>query len=559
MECMLWQSPFFLSSRKEFSVASSTPNPEKKLSGSGSLFLKLVLGSVGVGAIVLAADQAGYIRKPPFKENVSSLSEPDTNRNWEDARPPKDKVILPANEEPSSLAPVAEVAEENDVVQHNSRESPSESESKVSPAEEIVGSVEEEETKTVPDSNLVPTDEQTTDSSISSGEGVDKDKEISGNGFPVTASLDENKGNVNIVPEEVLAETETLPTTEDNPKEALGDDTVISSSLLKAYSLEEMDESSQKITEAIAPFPEEKEASLITNEDSKDADILQKGKLVLDIIEVIHTAEKRQAELDAHTLAEEKKILKEKYEKALKDARARELMYAEEAAMLDKEINREKTKAAATIKLLQQKAEENLKSELQRKEEEAELKLKKVQDLAKAELAAAIAAEKSSQIEKMSEANLHGALALEDALSKGMPIRTEIDTLYSAFKGIDRDSLLDLFDALKGKLRHYSLIPAGGGGILTHAVARIASSIKMKEDDQSEDGIESIINRVERFLGEGKLAEAADALEAGIHGSQAEEVASEWVRRARDRAVTDQALSLLQAVSIMMGNRAFTG
>ncbi|KAK1267283.1 hypothetical protein QJS04_geneDACA000718 [Acorus gramineus] len=545
MECMLWQSPFFLSSRKEFSVASSTPNPEKKLSGSGSLFLKLVLGSVGVGAIVLAADQAGYIRKSPFKEDVSSLSEPDTNRNWEDARPPEDKVILPVNEEPSSLAPVAEVAEINDVVQHNSRESPSESELEVSPAEEIVGSVEEEETKTVPDSNLMPTDEQTTDSSISSGEGVDK--EISGNGLPVTASLEENKGNVNIVPEEVLAETETLPTTEDNLKEALGDDTVISSSLLKAYSLEEKDESSQKIAEAIAPFPEEIEASLITNEDSKDADILQKGKLVLDIIEVIHTAEKRQAELDAHTLAEEKKILKEKYEKALKDARARELMYAEEAAMLDKEINREKTKAAATIKLLQQKAEENLKSELQRKEEEAELKLKKVQDLAKAELAAAIAAEKSSQIEKMSEANLHGALALEDALSKGMPIRSEIDTLYCAFKGIDRDSLLDLFDALKGKLRHYSLIPAGGGGILTHAVAHIASSIKMKEDDQSEDGIESIINRVERFLGEGKLAEAADALEAGIHGSQAEEVASEWVRRARDRAVTDQALSLLQA------------
>ncbi|KAK1261870.1 hypothetical protein QJS04_geneDACA008714 [Acorus gramineus] len=73
------------------------------------------------------------------------------------------------------------------------------------------------------------------------------------------------------------------------------------------------------------------------------------------------------------------------------------------------------------------------------------------------------------------------------------------------------------------------------------------ASYLMKEDDQSEDGIESIINRVERFLGEGKLAEAADALEAGIHGSQAEEVVSEWVRRARDRAVTDQALSLLQA------------
>lgn len=35
------------------------------------------------------------------------------------------------------------------------------------------------------------------------------------------------------------------------------------------------------------------------------------------------------------------------------------------------------------------------------------MKLKKVEELAKAELAAAIASEKTSQIEKMTEANLH--------------------------------------------------------------------------------------------------------------------------------------------------------
>lgn len=36
------------------------------------------------------------------------------------------------------------------------------------------------------------------------------------------------------------------------------------------------------------------------------------------------------------------------------------------------------------------------------------------------------------------------------------------------------------FDSLKRTLRHFSLIPAGGGGLLTHVVARIASSIKVK-------------------------------------------------------------------------------
>lgn len=40
-------------------------------------------------------------------------------------------------------------------------------------------------------------------------------------------------------------------------------------------------------------------------------------------------------------------------------------------------------------------------------ENEAEMKLKKLQELAKAELVAAVASEKASQIEKMAEANLH--------------------------------------------------------------------------------------------------------------------------------------------------------
>lgn len=40
-------------------------------------------------------------------------------------------------------------------------------------------------------------------------------------------------------------------------------------------------------------------------------------------------------------------------------------------------------------------------------ETEAEMKLKKLEELSKAELAAAIASEKASQIEKMAEANLN--------------------------------------------------------------------------------------------------------------------------------------------------------
>ena len=39
---------------------------------------------------------------------------------------------------------------------------------------------------------------------------------------------------------------------------------------------------------------------------------------------------------------------------------------------------------------------------------------------------------------------LQGAVALEDALSKGLPIQTEIDALRSYLDGGDKDPILDL-------------------------------------------------------------------------------------------------------------------
>lgn len=39
---------------------------------------------------------------------------------------------------------------------------------------------------------------------------------------------------------------------------------------------------------------------------------------------------------------------------------------------------------------------------------------------------------------------LQGALALEDALSKGLPIQKEIDALRTYLEGIEKDSVLDL-------------------------------------------------------------------------------------------------------------------
>lgn len=348
---------------------------------------------------------------------------------------------------------------------------------------------------------------------------------------------------------------------------------------------------------------EQKEDAKEGIESIKEKDISKDGSLVLNFIEAIHAAEQRQADLDAHIYADYKQKLKEKYEKELKDARARELMYAEEADSLEKELNKEREKAAAAIKSLHEKAEERMKSELRLKEEETGMKLKKAQLLAKAETTAAIAKEKSSFLNDMADANLQinamrmafyarseearqshslhklalGTFALEDALMKGAPFDKEIAVLHASMEGSDKDVLLDValaslppetlthgtkteaqlhqkFESLKGTLRELALIPAGGGGLLTHALAHFASAMKVKEDGLHSEGIESVIAHAEQFMAEGKLIEAADALEKGAQGSKAESLAAEWARQARNRAVTEQALSLLRAYAIAIAS-----
>lgn len=162
------------------------------------------------------------------------------------------------------------------------------------------------------------------------------------------------------------------------------------------------------------------------------------------------------------------------------------------------------------------------------------------------------------------------ALALEDALSKGLPIQTELESLQSYLEGTDKDSVLDLvlaslpeetrnngtdthlqlkqkFDIIKGNVRHFVFFPPGGGGMLAHSLARIASLLKVKEADQSGDGIESVINKVESYLAEGKLAEAADCLEESVRDTQAAEIVAGWVKQARNRAISEQAVVFLQS------------
>ncbi|XP_010905923.1 MICOS complex subunit MIC60, mitochondrial isoform X2 [Elaeis guineensis] len=604
--------PFLLSSRYEYSNAShqsstQRPAPAKETPNSGNHISKIVLGSVVVGAAVITAYKIGFVDiKLPDKPSSPNSSKLNNVGTLESLKHSAEQTVLPNNEKLNTLKPDMEIVEKHDEPGHSKDSEIKREVAEIAPAEDSLSAKQNEsvshsqEAVSVLGGQLVDSEIQHEDI-----QNIDKpmaQTEASVEQKTSEASVDQNVEISSSV--DVLKEATTNVATSDRdnssemPKTSLNAETEAPTPLSQSYSLQDEvnpDISRKEGADALAMFSKNKEASVATSEKPEDQKTSEHGKIILDLIDAIHSAERKQAESDAYIFAEEKRKLKEKYEKDLKDARARELMYAEEAAILEKELNKEKAKAAATIKSLQENAEQNLREELKHKDEETDMKLKKVQELANAELAAAISKEKASQIEKIAEADLNinalcmafyarseearqthsvhklalGTLALEDALSKGLPIQAEVAALRKSLEGIDKESLLDFaltslpeeilnygssthmqlnqkFDSLKRNLRHFSLIPAGGGGMLTHAVAHFASSIKMKED-QSGAGIESVISKVENFLVEGKLAEAADALEGGVHGSQAEEIVIEWVTQARNRAIAEQALSLLQS------------
>ncbi|KAL7600653.1 uncharacterized protein LOC111881122 [Lactuca sativa] len=573
------QIPLYLSSRKEFSTASQSNSPENPPNSGGNLS-KVFIGSIALGVAGITAYQTGYFDKVLTKEQNNDLN---TNP-------------LPiVHEEPEKSVSEEQVAVEN-VKDSEILSPPVDNSEKGIETDPYYGKREEENQSEIEKLPILEPQDvisgQEGDLPISTSDSYDAiakiQEDLGANSQDLKSTTEEH--------EEVQSSSilnEVAPVLEANEIKSegiLSNDNKEPDALLDEYLLKDKAEESAPVSS----YPEKEIAEAVMG--NNDIYVANDGKIVLDFLQAIHTAEKRQEDLDARIFSEEKRLLKEKYDKELKDARARELMYAERETILDKELHKEKVKAAAALKSLQEKLEEEFRMEIEKKESEAELEVMKLKDLAKAELAAAIASEKASQIEKMEEANLNinalcmafyarseearqthsvhklalGALALEDALSKGLPIEKEIEALKSYIDGIDKDSLLGLviaslpedtlkngtdtilqlnhkFDGLKGTLRHFSLMPPGGGGILAHSLAYIASVLKVKEADKSGDGIESVINRVESLLADGKLLEAAETLENGLKGSQATEVVGDWIHQARNRAITEQALTLLQS------------
>ncbi|KAK7369385.1 hypothetical protein VNO80_11422 [Phaseolus coccineus] len=615
--------PLHLSSQRNFSTTSkpggapASGSLGKPPESNGSLS-KFFIGSVALGAAFLATYQTGYLDQYLKKEHHSVPQEAHVNATIEELKTVQhstDQLISP-NEKLNNENPTVQLAEEKidahfsepEIVIEDQVDKLSPGQDKFNIAEDSIAAAKENQLPEYSQSSL-----RSDDPSKESVEQTDRIigiKSIEADNIPrpenglqntltstqISSVSDEN-GTKNIPSVQL-----EIQESEEKTESVLGKYVEQQPTLLEEYHLKNKSERnpatyiySHGFTEN-SHFPEEEEALSGAMDELKGGYVSEDGKLIFDFLQAIHAAEKRQADLDAHVFNEEKKVLKEKYEKKLKDAAAMEFMLAEEAAMLDKELKRERAKAALAVKSLQEKMEEKLKTELEQKEIESELKLKQAQELAKAELNAAIANEKAAQIEKMTEANVNinalcmafyarseearqshatqnfalRALALEDALSKGLPIETEIASLQSNLVGIDKDSVLDLvlaslpeetrsngtdtqlqlkekFEALKDSVRHFSFFPPGGGGILAHSLAHVASWLKVREDDQSGDGIESVINKVESYLAEGKLAEAADCLEENVRGTEAAEIVAGWARQARNRAISEQAVLLLQS------------
>ncbi|BFI25381.1 MICOS complex subunit MIC60 [Marchantia polymorpha subsp. ruderalis] len=340
---------------------------------------------------------------------------------------------------------------------------------------------------------------------------------------------------------------------------------------------------------------EEKEMSA---EEEKAAEM---AKVVgVDVLlGAIHTAEQMQAERDSLVFQEQLEKIQEAHKSEVKDIQAKVFAYAQDRDRLEKELKKEKELAEAELKAQLHEAEEKLESQLKRKEEEASKEKEKLEVVGKAQTAAAVAREKADHLENIHAMQLQvnalrtafyahseearishtahklamGAFALEDAVEKGKPVEKEAELLVASVGGPGGDPLVDAvvsslptealtagsstraqlhssFTKMKGPLRELVLMPAGGGGVFAHLLAKVTAKLKITEqgsENVGDEGFEVVISKVERYLSEGKLTEAATVLERAAVGTAAERLATEWARQARNRAIIEQGLQVFQA------------
>eukprot|EP00884_Botryococcus_braunii_P014394 jgi/Botrbrau1/22956/Bobra.0030s0028.1 len=166
-----------------------------------------------------------------------------------------------------------------------------------------------------------------------------------------------------------------------------------------------------------------------------------------------------------------------------------------------------------------------------------------------------------------------GTFALEAAFDAGSPLKPELDLLAAgagkdplvsaalasippdaASQGVaSREELQAEWPRVSQRARRLGLIQEGQGGLLSVGLASIAAWLKVPEvhmEGETSDAPSSIDEAVAKAglaLQRGDLLAAADTLERVTKGTAAASSVGPWVEAARSRAVTEQAVRLLQA------------
>ena len=163
----------------------------------------------------------------------------------------------------------------------------------------------------------------------------------------------------------------------------------------------------------------------------------------------------------------------------------------------------------------------------------------------------------------------YGAFALGDALEHGAPIDAAADYLTAvcgddplinaALRGLPRGKrvmtstqLASEFSAVERAAKELSMLPAGKGGLVSAAMAKLLAKLKVKEEYSLAEkipggGIDAELAGVEAELVQGKLEGAAGKLEKAVQGTAAAEAVKDWIAAARARAAVEQAAAVVEA------------
>ncbi|KAE8706843.1 RNase L inhibitor protein-related isoform 1 [Hibiscus syriacus] len=314
----------FIYSRKQFSTSAGENGNSKPESKSGVSNFALGVGTAVISGAILIAYQAGYFEKYGKGPKVSVDS---TNIGFDGKNEKDIQVVSSRNEElpPYVDLPEQKVATNIDLPPQPETLSETQGENQ-SDVEDKSSDILGESTTTLPDQALpeysqssLPSADHTADVAASAEENLKSEsigkKETKTAPSPTTAAglQDEpSKGAEahDLGPGE--SQLKSVPSLPPTAEDKFSKDRETPSSLLETYHLsEEADESYlASLNRKYERLSKETEAFGTSVEELDDGYLSKDGKLVLDFLQAIHAAEKRQAELDAHAFAEEKRALK---------------------------------------------------------------------------------------------------------------------------------------------------------------------------------------------------------------------------------------------------------